>query len=250
MLPHDGLQIRIISMPGSERLADTRAAWEALFADVTVFPAVVGREVADDDPRISCGLYRRKKLRTWRMPWTIGTTAIHMTNAAQIGCALSHIAVWQEVARGTSAIVVEDDCRPTVSSPTRITRECNADFVSLMQRGGKAGLLRDRLSEFWGTQAYFVTPVGARLLLRHAFPLDMHVDRFIASVAHRAHAEWRIAHVPYKEVGRSSLEHITVHQVMWLSGFASVIVAIMVALLVAAIVCYRRLRRCRTDMSN
>lgn len=241
-------RVRIISMPASARLDATRRAWEALFEDVGVFEAVVGRDVQVDDPRVSCSLYRRMKLREWREPWTIGTMAIHMTNGAQVGCALSHISVWQEVAQQRRAtIVVEDDCHPLVASPTLITRHCDADFVSLMQRGGRAGMLRDQLKRFWGCQAYYVTPEGANLLLRHAFPLDMHIDRLIASVAHREQADWRVERVPFREVGASSLDHITVYQLFTIIGFVVLAIAIVMALILYSIMLRRSLRRCRTQ---
>ena len=236
--------VRIISLPGSSRVEKTLPAWRTRFENVSVLPAVVGWEVPDGDLRVSCGLYRRLKQGS-KSPFTLGTTAIHMSNKAQLGCALSHIAVWQEtVEQDRATIVVEDDCLPQADAES-ILRECTSDFVSLMNHSHGTYLMRDGVHNFWGMQAYFIRPVAARALMRFAFPLDMHIDRLVPIVAQRLNASWRVVDLPYVELGKSTLDHVTIYQICMLGSIVAAVGAVIAVLAVACVLFYRRLRRCR-----
>lgn len=138
-----------------------------------------------------------------------------------IGCYLSHVAVWKRVVdTNKPAIVVEDDhhivdmrhAAQVLSSIAKAedTLAQSADVVLITYSnlrnntdpddaiGLETGSHRLRFlrvsGEFWGLLMYMVTPRGARLLLRDAFPIEMQVDAYIgmrasAEVTAAAHRE-------------------------------------------------------------
>lgn len=225
--------VRIISLAGSPRLAHMRASWESRFPDVRVFCAVRGRDLADDDPRISASMFRRLRVRAFKSPFSIGVNAILMQNKAQLGCALSHIGLWTEVVRTNQpAIVVEDDVvlDPTVSR-SQILRECTSDFVALLHNtfSWRSPRLTANATRFWGMQAYFITPAAARILVDRALPCDMHIDRYVATMAVRVGADWRLAKLPFREIGASTLDHATTRQIRSLGAVVMLVLVVVAA---------------------
>lgn len=237
------LEGRIISMPHSPRVAPCLASWQKVLDSVTVFPAVVGKHIECNDPRISTDLYKR--LITTRFnPLQFNTD--YMTNKAQIGCALSHIALWNEcVHKNRPLVIIEDD---TVVQSTRKELDIQIRrstltcliywYLSNEAHSGKVSEIRDT---FYGTQAYYIEPPAAKLLLRHAFPLSLHIDRYMAYVAARFETTWKCAYprLQFKTVGQSTLSH---EQVAKGSSFSAMLI---VLVLLVYFITRATLPRCR-----
>ena len=106
-----------------------------------------------------------------------------MSKHAQVACALSHISLWQLcVQTNNPIVVVEDDVHPlNMSKRLKEALELNGDVVLI----SCAKLVRnDRtktVSRFSGTGSYFITPNGASSLLKHVYPVSMHVDYYMST---------------------------------------------------------------------
>jgi GR25 family glycosyltransferase involved in LPS biosynthesis len=121
-----------------------------------------------------------------------------------VGCTLSHIQAWKTcLEKNCTILVVEDDVLFVGSTHTwkRLAHQCiggaeriwDVCLIGSMrpngQRTPKVGPGM-RLIEpwpkgkaFWGTEAYFITPNGARLLLQYALPINQQTDYYMQSVA-------------------------------------------------------------------
>lgn len=240
------LKGRIISMPQSKRLAPCLESWQAVLDEVDVFPAVIGSQIACTDSRLSVDLYKRLQ-EGFQI---FGSNTDYMTNKAQIGCALSHIALWQECAQRKEPLLVIEDDTVVKSSRAEIERHlANQSFVSLiylyLSRTSFSGKISDISTSFYGFQAYYITPSAANVLLRDVFPLSLHIDRYAAYVAKRSEMSWICAHprLQYDMSGSSTLSH---EQVPRAKIFGSVFVGLLVVMsLVIYIVLHRHVPKCR-----
>ena len=106
-----------------------------------------------------------------------------MSSKAQAACALSHVSLWQLCAESNHPIVVvEDDVHPhDMSIRLREAFRLKGDVVLLCC----AKLVRNdktkQVSSFVATGAYYLTPSGANKLLKHVFPVAMHVDYYMSA---------------------------------------------------------------------
>lgn len=243
----DTPRVRVISMRGSKRRQKCVASW-AKALETTVFDAVVGKDVATEDERLGLDLYRRLRAgKRQRLMNVFDWSAIYvMTSKPQVGCALSHIALWREcVDADRAVVVVEDDVvlKGTRDDILRMVRgKALVSLVRLSKHKESETRLADSLFTFWGTQAYFLTPGAASTLLKHAFPLAMHIDKYIAAVASRsASPGWEVA-VPqlrHSIEGSSSLEHDTLLKTVACASILACVVAVVLFLLFL-------LHRCRS----
>ena len=116
-----------------------------------------------------------------------------MSKPQQVGCYMSHKALWQVCAdSGRPLIVVEDDVRPSRLAD-RVTSArlrhsmyaADAALVVLMQCCGLASAVHvgpcTPVQQFVGAGMYYVTPAAARLLLRHSCVATMHVDWYMST---------------------------------------------------------------------
>jgi len=234
-------------MKGSSRREACLRSWRAVLDDVTPFDAVVGKDVETTDRRLSIDLFRRLRLGKDVNPFNWGAIYL-MTTKPQIGCALSHIALWRECAEeGRPVIVVEDDV-VLKDGKERIEEETRGkDFASLVYLSKhRSPVLADHLTTFWGTQAYFLTPAAAKVLLRHAFPLSVHIDRYVAAVAAReGERGWTVATPPLRHSiqGPSSLDHSTTSKIAFASVAAFVVGATVLSLVALLLRCRRSCSR-------
>ena len=129
--PMAEVRVRIISMPDSTKVGKSTPRWERLFDNVTVFQAVLGRQIGTTDPRLSVHLYHRLKSGATRNPFEIGVNMILMQNKPQIGCALSHIELWKEV---VAVVVSADGGGESCSSLHTWTQLRSPTAVSTVQR--------------------------------------------------------------------------------------------------------------------
>lgn len=106
-----------------------------------------------------------------------------MSSKAQVACALSHVSLWQLCAESNHPIVVvEDDVHPhDMSIRLQAAFRLKGDVVLLCC----AKLVRNdktkQVSSFVATGAYYLTPSGANKLLKHVFPVAMHVDYYMSA---------------------------------------------------------------------
>ena len=110
-----------------------------------------------------------------------------------VGCYLSHVLVWKQIAlSGLPSIVMEDDANFVASFQKydvlhNFEKMCRGyDFVLLgfsklrsksMTKGNN--VVVPLQSMFFGTGFYYITPEGASKLLQAAFPMDMQVDSYM-----------------------------------------------------------------------
>lgn len=201
----------VISMPNSSRRKPCVESWKLHFANVTVFEAVVGKDVSLTDPRLSVDLTNRIGSMNTLSRFSLEDNGDYIRSKPAIGCALSHIAMWNIVLETqTPMIVVEDDTTlsRTVDTHRVVQAIMNEGLVFLITSVVGRWLVRDTPG-FWGMNAYYITPDVAETLLKYAFPLNMHIDRFIHMLARRLRADWCILTppLPHAIVGKSTLEH-------------------------------------------
>lgn len=226
------LRGRIISMPDSKRLAACRDSWAAVLDEVSVFPAVIGREVDDLDPRVSTELFTRLKATSTWNPFCWESDMMH--HKAQIGCALSHIALWREcVETDAPLVVIEDDVVVRASRAAIEAQLDGADLVSLIYLSShRTARLAEAARTFYGAQAYYLTPRAARLLLREALPLSLHIDKYIGYVAWRHATDWRCAQPKLKHTckGASTLSHQAYPKIVVWAGSLALLAAVLATL--------------------
>ena len=200
----------IISMPDSTRREKCVTSWASVFPVVNVFEAINGKHIDVTDSRLSVDLTDRiRSMNSFsKLSWNDDGNYIRSKPA--IGCALSHIEVWKMViSTQTPMIVVEDDTvlRPTSASLIHDSI-ADEDLVFLITRVVHKRLVRNQRN-FWGMNAYYVSPRAAEILVQYAFPLNMHIDRYIHMLAMRLNLNWSISNpsIPYYLYGKSTLEH-------------------------------------------
>lgn len=160
-----------------------------------VFPLVERTAAVDaknidaaTDSRISC--FAKYNIQRGQ-----DTDLMHINSAGAVGCALSHIGLWNRCASlGQPMVVVEDDMFICKTKAAQIQNAMahlpkDVDFASIMY---SPVLSNTRLCGakwcpvkhgFAGMQMYYVTPRGARILLREALPVVTHVDAYIGFVS-------------------------------------------------------------------
>ena len=136
-----------------------------------------------------------------------------MNNVNQLACALSHIKVWKKIKdSGVPGIVFEDDVTIDKTLSDKITNIItkipkHVDFASILyQENDNTEKYNDNWfkiinKSFWGLQMYFLTPVGASILLQNAYPVEIHIDRFIGYLASINHTFKAICYKnPHKQI--------------------------------------------------
>lgn len=104
-----------------------------------------------------------------------------LSKASQVACAMSHIALWEVCqAQNKPLVIMEDDVRPPNLSErikSAIKSVAHMTLISSVHQTWDVG--RTHITDFIGAGAYYLTPQGARILLKHAHPISMHVDRYM-----------------------------------------------------------------------
>jgi GR25 family glycosyltransferase involved in LPS biosynthesis len=121
--------------------------------------------------------------------------------AGAIGCSLSHFKVWEDLLADPSkkaTLVFEDDSSVPVGLKEKLIRVLNAappdwDVLQLQRTkfaGGVTGCKPIKGDDPWqlctslmGTHAYIVSRKGAEALLQKAYPIELHVDAYMAYMA-------------------------------------------------------------------
>lgn len=182
-LPDTMLDIHIICLEslfgsrGKQTLDFVRSSVDkSLYNKLSVFKAVTPNDFVLEDvvatSQVPIIKQRRRRV-----------THSDLSKASQVACAMSHIALWEVCqAQNRPLVIMEDDVRPPnvserIKSATKIA--AHITLISSATQTWDAG--HTRITNFAGTGAYYLTPQGARLLLKHAHPISMHVDRYISA---------------------------------------------------------------------
>jgi len=216
--------------------------------------------VVASDPRLSC-------FAKYNVQRGQDTDLMHINSAGAVGCALSHIGLWDRcVALGHPIVVVEDDVHICNTKAKQIRNAVahlptDVDFASIMyspvlSNTGSCGAKWCPIEHgFAGMQMYYVTPHGARILLREALPVVTHVDAYVGfvSAAHPSFRAVRWAEHIYtfsdmlRDHLKSTLGHtVQIRKVLPHGNVFYVVVALVVIALVAwaSVVTDRLRRRC------
>lgn len=120
----------------------------------------------------------------------VRTSHEQLGSVGAIGCYLSHYKVWGEIlASKTPGFVVEDDLILQQNIYKYIMKQQNIKDLDMILFGYL--VLRDRAyknnqniipygGRFFGTQFYYITPLGAAKLLTSALPMKYQVDSYIS----------------------------------------------------------------------
>jgi GR25 family glycosyltransferase involved in LPS biosynthesis len=106
-----------------------------------------------------------------------------MSSKAQVACALSHITLWKLCADTNQPIVIiEDDVmHSNMSRRLKEAYTMTGDVVLLCCASNDSDKLTKKVKSFVATGAYYLTPNGAKTLLKHALPVSMHVDYYMST---------------------------------------------------------------------
>jgi GR25 family glycosyltransferase involved in LPS biosynthesis len=121
--------------------------------------------------------------------------------AGAIGCSLSHFKVWEDLLADSSfkaTLVFEDDSSVPVGLKEKLIKILSIappawDVLQLQRTkfsGGVTGCKPIKGDDPWqlctslmGTHAYIVSRSGAQALLEKAYPIELHVDAYMAYMA-------------------------------------------------------------------
>ena len=121
-----------------------------------------------------------------------------LSRIVQMACYMSHLRLWERCIGTKDGIVIAEDDGYPRHLRRRIcdarTAPLDADVVLIQcskwpftaKRCSEdlGGTLCKRVSWFWGTACYYLTPRGAAKLRKHALPITHHVDAYMATCIH------------------------------------------------------------------
>jgi GR25 family glycosyltransferase involved in LPS biosynthesis len=174
-------KVKVINLDrDAERLARVTGWYRSLSVSLERYRAILGSEVREAERFFALRMERS-------------------TSDGTLGCALSHVGIWAQVAAGPDeyALVIEDDARPLANPPEDVAElGCPADFDvfyvnarmtprSLRKSRDKAEvltlfdamMLRDPDQRGHGTDGYFLSRKGAARLLGL-----IHQDRILGHI--------------------------------------------------------------------
>jgi hypothetical protein len=176
--------------------------------------------VAYKHPNVSLGTAHNIRFKTRRSVYEIDSPGA-------VGCSLSHFKIWKMLL-STSApamIVFEDDVeipRDFKERYAKIMEQTpqNWDIIQLQQTrysNGKKGCAPMREEEPWelctslmGTFAYIVSREGAKKLLERAYPIELHVDAYMAYMSRMGYCKmiWHpLLDMNHNDGGKSNIDH-------------------------------------------
>ena len=115
-----------------------------------------------------------------------------------LGCALSHIQLWEHVVHiNETILVLEDDVRLSPSfqemySILSLPKKFDLIYLSYPDFGRRTNWIKNNkkkkykvervLGDNWGTSAYIVSPKGAKKLLKNVYPLEVQIDKHMVEM--------------------------------------------------------------------
>ena len=180
-LPDTMLDIHVICL---ESLFDSRGKQtldfvrsnvdKSLYNKLSVFKAVTPNDFVLEDvvATSQIPIIKQKRSRVMHSD---------LSKASQVACAMSHIALWEVCnAQNRPLVIMEDDvCPPNLSERIESATKSAAHITLISSATQTWDTGRTHITNFTGTGAYYLTPQGARILLKHAHPISMHVDRYM-----------------------------------------------------------------------
>ena len=175
--------------------------------------------VAHQHPAVSVATAHNIYFKTRRSNYEIDA-------AGAVGCSLSHFKVWEDLLASSApaTLVFEDDATIPVDLAPRLNHvlaNLSPDWdVLQLQRtkfgSGISGCKPIQNDDPWqlctsliGTHAYIVSRRGAKRMLEYAYPIEMHVDAYMAYMARleRIRMIWHpIIDIPQRSA-TSNIEH-------------------------------------------
>ena len=186
------VKVFVICLSTRQQHSQCINSWYYTFKNVNIFDAVKGATIDLTDsslvhPLVHLSINTGKQHSTYDIP-----------SRGAIGCFLSHYELWQRcVSLNEPIIIMEEDVFINEESAQFLQTIISniphtADLVSLMYiflkfptNSYKQVFAKIEGPEFAGTQMYYITPRGARGLIKDAFPIFTQVDLFIGLQTYR-----------------------------------------------------------------
>ena len=164
-----------------KRCDPTFHAWKKVLPNTQRLTAITPHDVDLNDVVHPYALYniQTKKRKTLEF----------IVSDKEVACAMSHIKAWQKIAQSNQAsIVIEDDMAMSETKIRNMVNQLNnkpADtemyllyFIGINLKSSvmKNGYIA--VHQFTGLQAYYLTPQGAKKLLKNAFPILFQIDTY------------------------------------------------------------------------
>lgn len=157
--------------------------------EIVRIDAIFGKSVSEDDKKTMMTLYSKSVLDNPNDR----QTHEHFNTLGALGCYLSHVKAWKHMLDNNiqEAVIFEDDARVLEDEFSAyftdiITdlRENGADlcFLGYINRSVPDVYdehLYEPVMEF-EAHSYYLTLKGATILLKHCFPIELHVDLFLS----------------------------------------------------------------------
>lgn len=181
-----------------DRWATFKAYADAAHIDVKKLPAVDAKTFdAVTHPGISLGTAHNIRFKTRRSHYEIDA-------AGAIGCSLSHFKAWEQLRESSApALIVFEDDAPIMPDfkprLAQILRELPpgwdmVQFQLTIWDKGVTGCKPIPGQEPWqlcdalmGSYAYMISQDGARKMLERAYPIEMHIDAYMACMSKMGH---------------------------------------------------------------
>jgi GR25 family glycosyltransferase involved in LPS biosynthesis len=155
---------------------------------VTRYPAVNGKDV--DLQQVPISLYTRHLIQH---PCD-RCSHQQINSLGGVGCYLSHCSVWNTYKDSPSGVIVfEDDlqvCRDFDEKFDHVINHIPPDcdvlsfgYLKLLEKNNLIDDVTKSDAFFFGTQGYYISPAGMKKLLDYAFPMEVHLDAYIALAA-------------------------------------------------------------------
>jgi GR25 family glycosyltransferase involved in LPS biosynthesis len=144
--------------------------------------------------------------------------------AGAVGCSLSHFKAWSVAAGAGPVVIFEDDTHIPTDFIQRLSTVLAdlpshwdiVQFYNTRYEYGLKGCQPDptggplsRCENIMGAFAYMISPEGARKMLRDAYPIELHVDAYMAYMARlgRVTVLWHPLIDILPTLGESTIEH-------------------------------------------
>lgn len=218
----EDLQIICISLAKRpDRWARLKAQAEVAELPVKRMEAVdASTIVAHEHPAVSLGTAHNIYYKTRRSVYEIDA-------AGAVGCSLSHFKAWQQLldSNAPALLVFEDDCTVPASLKWRLEQILKDapedwDIIQLQRTRYSSGVSGCKpiagegpwqlCTSLMGTHAYIVSRRGAQRLLARAYPIELHVDAYMAYMARMQHVRmiWhQLIDIQPRNDGGSNIEH-------------------------------------------
>lgn len=166
-----------------KRCDPTFRAWKHVLPNTQRLKAITPQDfnLADVAHPYALSCMQRKQRKTLEF----------IVSPVEVACGMSHIKAWQRIAdTNTASIVVEDDMALPPEQIESLLRQLDGmpsqtdmyllqfNGINLRSKRLKKGYID--VQQFTGLMAYYLTPVGARKLLKNAFPIVFQIDTYAA----------------------------------------------------------------------